>query len=95
MVGSGENEMSNTRAWRSKQRTSKPNARQKRNGLFLDSYPTCQTCNKRRAREAHHDLPKGHPNRYDWKHMRALCVPCHVTVHQHLKIVLTVRQRSV
>jgi hypothetical protein len=80
--------MSNTRAWRAKKRTSKPNSRQKRNGLFLDAHPACQACQKRRAREAHHDLPHGHPQRYDWQFMKALCVPCHVTVHQHLQIIV-------
>ena len=84
--------MSNTRAWRAKQRTSKPNSRQKRNGLFLDAHPDCQACQNRRAREAHHNLPKGHAQRYDWKHMRALCVPCHVTVHQHLTMVFKSRR---
>lgn len=75
--------MSNTRAWRAKQRTSMPNSRQKRNGLFLDAHPDCQCCQRRRAEEAHHELPKGHSDRYDWRHMKALCVPCHVAVHQH------------
>lgn len=87
--------MSNTRAWRAKQRTSKPNARQKRNGLFLDANPKCQQCGQRRSQEAHHDLRKGHPQRYDWKFMKALCVPCHITVHQRLKPIFTVRQRTV
>jgi hypothetical protein len=31
--------MSNPRAWRAKRRTTKPNSRQKRNGLFLDAHP--------------------------------------------------------
>lgn len=87
--------MSNTRAWRSKKRTALPNSRQKRNGLFLDAHPDCQQCHHRRSSEAHHDLPKGHPNRHDWKHMKALCVPCHVALHQHQRLVFTVRKRSV
>jgi len=74
--------MSNTRPWRAKKRTSKPNSRQKRNGLFLDANPICQACCKRRAVEAHHDLPKGHPDRNFWRYMRALCRRCHVMVHQ-------------
>lgn len=74
--------MSNTRPWRAKLRTSKPNSRQKRNGLFLDAHPTCQVCQARPAVEAHHELPKGHPDRNDWQFMKALCVPCHVTEHQ-------------
>lgn len=81
--------MSNPRAWRAKQRTTKPNSRQKRNGLFLDAHPHCQDCRRRRADEAHHELPKGHPDRYEWQNMRALCAPCHVTVHQHLTIVVS------
>nr|WP_295671318.1 hypothetical protein [Sphingomonas sp.] len=63
--------MSNPRLWRAKPRTSKPNARQKRNGLFLDAHPKCQACIKRDAREAHHERPKGHPARYDWQWMKA------------------------
>lgn len=78
-----ENEMSNPRAWRAKPRTSKPNSRQKRNGLFLDQRPICQICNNRTAVHAHHDLPHGHPDRYDHRYMRALCEPCHVRVHRH------------
>ena len=77
--------MSNTRAWRAKQRTSKPNARQKRNGLFLDAHPVCQDCGKRKSREAHHDLPHGHPDRYLWQYMRALCTRCHVARHQVIR----------
>lgn len=73
--------MSNTRAWRAKQRTTKPNSRQKRNGLFLDAHPICQGCGRRPSEEAHHDLPHGHPDRTDWRYMRALCIPCHTTVH--------------
>lgn len=74
--------MSNPRAWRAKPRTETPNSRQKRNGLFLDSHPTCQACRKRAANEAHHDLPKGHPDRHLWRYMRALCTLCHIKVHQ-------------
>ena len=86
--------MSNTRAWRIKRRTSKPNARQKRNGLFLDAHATCQHCHNQRASEAHHDLPRGHPHRHDWKYMKALCVPCHVTLHRHLKAALSPKNRG-
>lgn len=74
--------MSNPRAWRAKPRTAMPNARQKRNGLFLDAHPWCQKCKGRPAEEAHHRLPKGHPQRYDWQHMRALCTSCHIEVHK-------------
>lgn len=74
--------MSNTRAWRAKPRTSKPNSRQKRNGIFLDSHPDCQRCRSSAAEEAHHTLPKGHPDRNDWRFMRALCGTCHVEVHR-------------
>lgn len=74
--------MSNPRAWRAKPRTSKPNSRQKRNGLYLDAHPTCASCNTRPASEAHHELPKGHPDRFEWAFMRALCIPCHVLEHQ-------------
>ena len=79
--------MSNTRSWRAKPRTPKPNSRQKRNGLFLDAHPQCQRCGKRTAKEAHHDLPKGHPDRYIWRFMRALCRKCHVHVHQRVTVV--------
>ena len=72
--------MSNTLPWRSKKRTSKPSSRQKRNGLFLDQHPNCG-CGAPSA-EAHHDLPKGHPQRNDEQHMRALCRSCHVVVHR-------------
>jgi hypothetical protein len=92
-LGRGENDMSNTRAWRAKQRTAWPNARQKRNGLFLDAHPKCQKCRKRRSREAHHELPKGHPARYDWKFMKALCVPCHLKVHQIAAMVVMLISR--
>lgn len=74
--------MSNTRAWRAKTRTSKPSSRQKRNGLFLDERPICQACTVARSVQAHHDLPRRHPDRYDHRYMRALCEPCHVEVHQ-------------
>lgn len=80
--------MSNPRAWRAKPRTSKPNSRQKRNGLFLDAHPLCQACKERRSREAHHDLPHGHPSRYDWRHMKALCVACHVDLHQAQALIV-------
>lgn len=80
--------MSNTVNWRAKRRTATPNSRQKRNGLFLDAHPTCQRCNRRKAKEAHHDLPHGNPNRFDWQHMQALCRPCHTAVHQPVTIVI-------
>jgi 5-methylcytosine-specific restriction endonuclease McrA len=80
--------MSNTVDWRAKARTPVPNSRQKRNGLFLDAHPTCQACGQSQSREAHHDLPKGNPNRYDWQHMKALCQRCHITVHQTGAIVI-------
>lgn len=80
--------MSNPRLWRAKPRTSKPNARQKRNGLFLDAHPKCQACRKRASREAHHELPPGHPRRYDWKFMKALCTACHIDVHQRGWVVI-------
>jgi len=83
-----KNIMSNTRSWRAKQRTPVPNSRQKRNGLFLDAHPVCQECGQSQSREAHHDLPKGNPNRYDWQHMRALCRECHIVVHQPIIIVV-------
>ncbi len=89
MVGRGKIEMSNTKPWRSKPRTSKPNARQKRNGLYLDAHPLCHRCKQRPAKEAHHALPYGHPHRYDWRHMEALCVQCHLTAHQRVRIVGT------
>jgi hypothetical protein len=73
--------MSNTRAWRAKQRTAWPNSRQKRNGLFLDAHPICQGCGIRPSKEAHHDLPHGHPDRTKWRYMRALCIPCHSAIH--------------
>jgi hypothetical protein len=73
--------MSNTKAWRAKRRTSKPNARQKRNGLFLDAHPICQACATQPSDEAHHDLPHGHPDRNKKRYMRALCIPCHAAIH--------------
>lgn len=73
--------MSNTRAWRAKPRTPKPNSRQKRNGLLLDARPICQRCTQRPSQEAHHALPKGHPQRNDGDHMEALCQSCHAAVH--------------
>lgn len=75
-------EMSNTRDWRRKPRTPTPNARQKRNGLFLDAHPVCQRCTARPSAEAHHDLPQGHPDRTLWRYMRALCRNCHLQLHQ-------------
>ncbi len=80
--------MSNPRAWRAKQRTTKPNSRQKRNGLFLDAYPTCQRCGRQPAVEAHHMLPKGHPDRYEWRYMQALCRRCHIHIHQQVTIIV-------
>lgn len=74
--------MSNPRAWRGKGRTVTPNSRQKRNGLFLDANPVCQRCTRAPSKEAHHDLPTGHPDRNLWRYMRALCRPCHVIVHR-------------
>ena len=74
--------MSNPKAWRAKPRTSKPNSRQKRNGLFLDSHPKCGVCNARRAEEAHHLLPKGHALRYLWQWMQAVCRTCHTEIHR-------------
>lgn len=94
MVGIGEKTMSNPRNWRGKGRTPTPNSRQKRNGLYLDKHTRCHRCGAP-SQEAHHHLPVGHPDRYDWRHMKALCVSCHVTVHQHLKMVFTPRQRGV
>lgn len=82
--------MSNTRGWRAKPRTAWPNSRQKRNGLFLDAHPDCQRCNAAVATEAHHELPKGHPSRCDWQFMRALCVPCHLDVHQQMNVFITI-----
>ena len=73
--------MSNTVPWRAKPRTTKPNSRQKRNGLFLDAHPTCQQCGNRPSAEAHHLLGHGHPLRYFWCFMLALCIPCHVREH--------------
>lgn len=81
--------MSNPKAWRAKKRTTKPNARQKRNGLFLDAHPVCQCCGRKAAEEAHHDLPKGHPRRYEWRFMQALCIPCHTMVHQQMRVLVS------
>lgn len=80
--------MSNPRKWRVKTRTAKPNARQKRNGLFLDAHPICQGCRSAPSVEAHHAPPPGTPGRDDWESMTALCQPCHVHVHQHFTIVM-------
>lgn len=76
-----EKVVSNTRKWRAKDRTTKPNSRQKRNGLFLDEQPDCGECGKP-SKEAHSDLPDGHPDRHDWRHIKALCRDCHVEVHR-------------
>lgn len=78
--------MSNPRKWRAKTRTTKPNSRQKRNGLFLDAHPTC-ACGEP-ATEAHHNLPQANPRRFNWRHMQALCRPCHILVHQHVPFVI-------
>ena len=82
--------MSNPKKWRAKPRTTKPNARQKRNGLYLDAHPMCQGCGKRPAKEAHHDLPHGHPDRFLWRYMRALCRRCHIIVHQNAAASATI-----
>jgi len=82
--------MSNTRAWRAKPRTSKPNSRQKRNGLYLDAHPICHQCQERPADEAHHRLPKGHPFRNQWQYMEALCTSCHVDEHQHPRVTVKI-----
>ena len=74
--------MSNTRAWRAKPRTQTPNARQKRNALFLEQHPDCDRCGER-AVHAHHKLPQGHPSRNLPEHMRPLCEPCHVEIHRN------------
>lgn len=76
--------MSNTVTWRKKVRTKKPNASQKRNGLFLDERPVCEDCRLGPAVHAHHDLPHGHPSRFDHQCMRALCEPCHVEHHRSI-----------
>lgn len=78
--------MSNPQAWRGKGRTPKPNARQKRNGLFLDANPTCQACWSVKSEEAHHELPLGDPRRYRHEHMKALCRPCHVELHRCIRV---------
>jgi len=79
--------MSNTKAWRAKRRTSKPNSRQKRNGLFLDAHPVCQRCYSALAVHAHHTLPRGYACRNEWLAMRALCEPCHIAVHAEIRVV--------
>jgi hypothetical protein len=86
--------MSNPRNWRGRGRTETPNSRQKRNKLYLDSHPTCHRCGQRPSAEAHHDLPHRHPARYEWRFMRALCIPCHTLIHKSLKAIVTPRQRS-
>jgi hypothetical protein len=80
--------MSNTKAWRAKSRTSKPSSRQKRNGLFLDQHRTCR-CGAP-ATEVHHELPKGHPQRNDPRHMHAVCQPCHIDIHRGMTITVRV-----
>lgn len=82
--------MSNTVAWRAKARTSKPNSRQKRNGLYLDAHPFCHRCNWRLSKEAHHRLPKGHEARYNWRYMEALCRRCYTVEHQQPKLVVVI-----
>jgi 5-methylcytosine-specific restriction endonuclease McrA len=76
--------MSNTRKWRAKPRTAKPNSRQKRNGLFLDAHPTCRNCPDKPSEEAHHTLPRAHPQREDWAFMEPLCRDCHVEIHSQM-----------
>lgn len=76
--------MSNTVAWRAKPRTSKPSSRQKRNGLFLDKHPFCR-CGAR-STEAHHDLPRTHPDRNSEQHMQAFCRQCHVDHHRGMTV---------
>jgi hypothetical protein len=88
MMAWRKNEVSNPRKWRAKSRTATPNARQKRNGLFLDDRPTCERCKVNPSEHAHHDLPRKHPRRYDHQFMRALCEACHVAVHQ--AVIITV-----
>ena len=83
--------MSNPKKWRAKQRTTTPNSRQKRNGLFLDARPTCEACWIRPAAHAHNDLQKGHPLRFDHQFMRVLCEGCHVTLHQAIAVVVRIR----
>lgn len=85
--------MSNTKQWRSKARTSWPSARQKRNGLLLDRHPQCR-CGAA-ATEAHHDLPKGHPNRNDEQNMRAVCRECHIEIHRGTTATITILNRTV
>jgi hypothetical protein len=80
--------MSNTKPWRAKKRTSKPSARQKRNGLFLDRHPHCR-CGAR-ATEAHHDLPKGNPHRNSEQYMRAVCRPCHIDIHRGMSVTIKI-----
>lgn len=82
--------MSNTKMWRVKDRTTKPNARQKRNGLFLDAHPFCSRCHWRLAKEAHHRLPRSNENRYDWRYMEALCRRCHVNEHQQAPLIIVI-----
>lgn len=80
--------MSNPRDWRAKPRTTKPNSRQKRNGLYLDQHPRCG-CGAA-ATEAHHQLSWHDPLRYDWRFMEPLCTPCHVAAHQPQQVTVVV-----
>jgi hypothetical protein len=86
--------MSNSRKWRAKRRTKTPNARQKRNGLYLDAHPTCMACRCQPSREAHHELRIGDPRRYDWKFMKALCIACHVEAHQRVVITVVISSEA-
>lgn len=79
--------MSNPQAWRAKPRTATPNARQKRNGLFIDKRPICEGCRASRSKHAHHMLDKGFACRTSWYAMRAYCEPCHVQWHRPATIV--------
>lgn len=82
--------MSNPRLWRAKTRTSKPNSRQKRNGLFLDAHPTCQRCGACPSEEAHHVLARRSPRRYAWKNMMALCRSCHIHIHRPVASIVVI-----
>ncbi|WP_156340522.1 HNH endonuclease [Sphingomonas sp. Leaf17] len=84
--------MSNPRKWRAKARTGAPNARQKRNGLYLDAHPFCHHCHWRLSKEAHHRLPKKHKLRYDWRYMEALCRRCHIVEHQQAKLTIVINR---
>jgi hypothetical protein len=58
--------------------------------LFLDAHPVCQCCASRPAVEAHHRLPKGHPFRYQWEYMEALCTRCHVATHKQVRMIVRI-----